>query len=75
MIEQANPSTLAGFFGDAVGLIKDRLSDATLTNLIEHYSQQKLNLSNVTDDKLGNAYEYLIKKFANDSGHTVQSLY
>jgi len=74
-IEQANPETLHGIFGDASWTNKDRLSDAMLTNLIEHYSQQQLNLSNVPDDKLGNAYEYLIKEFADDSGHTAAEFY
>jgi len=74
-IEKANPDTLYGIFGDASWTNKNRLSDETLTNLIEHYSQQKLNLSNVGDDKLGNAYEYLIKEFANDSGHTAAEFY
>jgi type I restriction enzyme M protein len=74
-IEQANPETLHGIFGDASWTNKDRLSDAMLTNLIEHYSQQTLNLSNVPDDKLGNAYEYLIKEFADDSGHTAAEFY
>ena len=74
-IEQANPETLHGIFGDASWTNKDRLSDAMLTNLIEHYSQQILNLSNVPDDKLGNAYEYLIKEFADDSGHTAAEFY
>lgn len=74
-IEQANPDTLHGIFGDASWTNKDRLSDAMLTNLIEHYSQQQLNLSNVPDDKLGNAYEYLIKEFADDSGHTAAEFY
>ena len=27
------------------------------------------------EDELGNAYEYLIKKFADDSGHTAQEFY
>ncbi|MBP7850605.1 MAG: SAM-dependent DNA methyltransferase [Lentimicrobiaceae bacterium] len=74
-IEKANPDTLYGIFGDASWTNKDRLSDATLTNLIEHYSQHKLSLSNVADDKLGNAYEYLIKEFADDSGHTAAEFY
>lgn len=74
-IEQANPDTLYGIFGDASWTNKDRLSDETLTNLIEHYSQHKLSLSNVADDKLGNAYEYLIKEFADDSGHTAAEFY
>lgn len=74
-IEKANPDTLHGIFGDASWTNKDRLSDAMLTNLIEHYSQQQLNLTNVPDDKLGNAYEYLIKEFADDSGHTAAEFY
>jgi type I restriction enzyme M protein len=74
-IEQANPDTLHGIFGDASWTNKDRLSDEMLTNLIEHYSRHKLSLSNVPDDKLGNAYEYLIKEFADDSGHTAAEFY
>lgn len=74
-IEKANPDTLEGIFGDASWTNKDRLSDAMLTNLIEHFSRHKLNLSNVPDDKLGNAYEYLIKEFADDSGHTAAEFY
>lgn len=74
-IEQANPETLFGIFGDASWTNKNRLSDETLINLIEHYSQHKLSLSNIPDDKLGNAYEYLIKEFADDSGHTAAEFY
>jgi type I restriction enzyme M protein len=74
-IEKANPETLDGIFGDASWTNKNRLSDATLINLIEHFSQHKLNLANVPDDKLGNAYEYLIKEFADDSGHTAAEFY
>ncbi|WP_084035561.1 type I restriction-modification system subunit M [Marinomonas ushuaiensis] len=74
-IEKANPDTLDGIFGDASWTNKERLSDAMLTDLIEHYSQHKLNLKNVPDDKLGNAYEYLIKEFADDSGHTAAEFY
>ncbi|WP_202602495.1 type I restriction-modification system subunit M [Vibrio toranzoniae] len=74
-IEKANPDTLEGIFGDASWTNKERLSDAMLTNLIEHYSEQTLNLKNVPDDKLGNAYEYLIKEFADDSGHTAAEFY
>ncbi len=75
IIEQSNPDTLNGIFGDARWTNKERLTDAALTNLIEHFSQQKLNLSNVPDDKLGDAYEYLIKEFADDSGHTAAEFY
>ena len=74
-IEKANPETLYGIFGDASWTNKDRLSDATLINLMEHYSQQKLNIKTVPDDQLGNGYEYLIKQFADDSGHTAAEFY
>ena len=74
-IEQANPATLQGIFGDASWTNKERLSDAMLSDLLEHYSQHTLNLANVPDDKLGNAYEYLIKEFADDSGHTAAEFY
>jgi len=74
-IEKANPDTLYGIFGDASWTNKDRLSDEILTNLIEHYSQHKMNFKNVPDDQLGNAYEYLIKEFADDSGHTAAEFY
>jgi len=74
-IEKANPETLFGIFGDASWTNKDRLSNEILTNLIEHYSQHKLNLATVPDDQLGNAYEYLIKEFADDSGHTAAEFY
>lgn len=74
-IEKANPDTLYGIFGDASWTNKDRLSDETLTNLIEHFSEHNLNTANVPDDQLGNAYEYLIKQFADDSGHTAAEFY
>lgn len=74
-IEKANLDTLYGIFGDASWTNKDRLSDAILINLIEHYSQHKLSLRAVPDDQLGNAYEYLIKEFADDSGHTAAEFY
>lgn len=74
-IEKANSETLSGIFGDASWTNKNRLSDEILINLINHFSQHKLDLSNVPDDQLGNAYEYLIKKFADDSGHTAAEFY
>lgn len=74
-IEKANPGTLYGIFGDASWTNKNRLSDETLIDLVDHYSKHKLSLSNIPDDKLGNAYEYLIKEFADDSGHTAAEFY
>jgi len=74
-IESANPARLEGVFGDAPWTNKERLPDRTLKNLLEHFSQHTLSLANVPEDELGNAYEYLIKQFADDSGHTAQEFY
>jgi type I restriction enzyme M protein len=74
-IERENPAQLDGIFGDAQWTNKDRLSDATLRDLIEHFSTLTLSLSNVPEDELGVAYEFLIKKFADDSGHTAAEFY
>lgn len=74
-IEKANPDTLYGVFGDANWSNKDRLSDATLVDLLEHFSAHVLNTAHVPDDQLGDAYEYLIKQFADDSGHTAAEFY
>lgn len=63
-IEQANPDTLHGIFGDAQWTNKDRLSDALLKDLIEHYSSLSLGNVHCKADILGQSYEYLIKKFA-----------
>ena len=74
-IEAANPDRLDGIFGDAPWTNKERLPDHTLKNLLEHFSRHTLSLANVPEDELGNAYEYLIKQFADDSGHTAQEFY
>ncbi len=74
-IETANPDLLDGIFGDATWTNRERLPDETLKNLIEHFSIQTLSVANVPEDELGNAYEFLIKKFADDSGHTAAEFY
>jgi type I restriction enzyme M protein len=74
-IEKANPKRLAGIFGNASWTDKAQMPDQTLKNLIEHFSQHTLTLAEVPEDELGNGYEYLIKKFADDSGHTAQEFY
>lgn len=63
-IEQANQEFLYGIFGDAQWSNKNKLSDALLVNLIEHFSHYTLRNENVNPDMLGQAYEYLIKHFA-----------
>lgn len=74
-IETANPDTLTGVFGDGEWTNKDLLPDATLTDLVEHFSKKTLSLANLPEDELGNGYEYLIQRFADDSGHTAQEFY
>ena len=74
-IEAANPERLSGVFGNASWTDKAQMPDSILKNLIENFSQHTLNLSAVPEDELGNGYEYLIKQFADDSGHTAQEFY
>lgn len=74
-IEKENPDTLPGVFGDGDWGNKNLLSDSTLSDLIEHFSTKTLSIANLPEDELGNGYEYLIKKFADDSGHTAQEFY
>lgn len=63
-IEKANPDHLFGIFGDAQWTNKEKLPDSLLVELIEHFSEYKLANGTVNLDMLGEAYEYLIKKFA-----------
>ena len=74
-IQKVNAQQLQGIFGDADWTNKERLSDEMLCQLIEHFSSKNLNIKNVPNDELGNAYEFLIKKFADDSGHTAAEFY
>ena len=74
-IEKANFSLLHDVFGDAQWTNKRRMSDEKMLDLIEHFSQMDLSVSNVPHDIMGEGYEYLIKKFADDSGHTAAEFY
>jgi len=74
-IEEANRYQFEGIFGDTSWTNKNILSDATLRELVEHFSSETLTLARVPQDELGQGYEYLIKKFADDSGHTAAEFY
>jgi type I restriction enzyme M protein len=74
-IENANFELLHDVFGDAQWTNKKRLSDEKLNDLIEHFSSMDLSVKNVPHDIMGEGYEYLIKKFADDSGHTAAEFY
>ena len=66
---------MQGVFGNAAWTNKKRLSDELLKDLIEHFSSKTLSIANCPEDELGQGYEYLIKQFADDSGHTAQEFY
>ena len=66
-IERAIPR-LSGLFQDVDFAHRERFPDATLERLVRHFEKVRLRHSDVPPDMLGDAYEYLIKKFANDAG-------
>lgn len=70
MIEQANPETLYGVlsaFSTANFTDKSIISDERFRNLIEHLSQKRLGNKDYSADLMGDAYEILLKKFADES--------
>ena len=74
-IENKNFEQLHDIFGDAQWTNKRRMSDEKMLDLIEHFSKMDLSLKSVPHDIMGEGYEYLIKKFADDSGHTAAEFY
>lgn len=67
-VQQANPDTLAGIFGDVAWGNKDKLPETSLSNLIDAFGSLNLAPTEVGHDVLGAAYEYLLKQFADESG-------
>ena len=63
-IERANPDTLSRVFGAADWNNRAILGDAILKDLVEGLSAVPLGNRAVASDVLGDAYEYLIGKFA-----------
>lgn len=74
-IMTANPQTLMGIFGDAAWTNKERLPDALLKDLIEHFSRLQLRNQDVDSDIMGQAYEYLIKRFADAANKKAGEFY
>ena len=77
-IEHANPDTLAGLFSsfdDANWTDKTKLDDERLKDLIEHMSALPVGNRNYSADIMGDAYEYLIKKFADMSKKNAGEFY
>ena len=63
-IERANPDTLYRVFGAADWGNREMLTDEILKDLVEGLSEVSLGNTAVGSDILGDAYEYLIGKFA-----------
>lgn len=84
-IEQANPAKemdgrkiggLEGIFGPKDGWTnKAKMPDNIITSLIEDFSKYTLSLKACPADEMGQAYEYLVGKFADDAGNTAQEFY
>ncbi|MBE0618854.1 MAG: N-6 DNA methylase, partial [Proteobacteria bacterium] len=74
-IEAANQKHLYGVFGDAQWTNKDRLPDPLLKDLIEHFSALHLGNSRAASDVVGDAYEYLIKQFADATNKKAGEFY
>ena len=84
-IEQANPAAeadgrrvggLEGIFGPKDGWTnKAKMPDHIITSLIEDFSKHNLSLASCPADEMGQAYEYLVGKFADDAGNTAQEFY
>lgn len=84
-IEQANPGKemdgriiggLEGIFGPKDGWTnKAKMPDHIITSLIEDFSRYDLSLTLCPADEMGQAYEYLVGKFADDAGNTAQEFY
>lgn len=84
-IEQANPGVqadgrviggLEGIFGPKdIWTNKAKMPDHIITSLIEDFSKHTLSLATCPADEMGQAYEYLVGKFADDAGNTAQEFY
>ena len=84
-IEQANPALeadgrrvggLEGIFGPKDGWKhKAKMPDQIITSLIEDFSKLNLSLKSCPADEMGQGYEYLVGKFADDAGNTAQEFY
>jgi type I restriction enzyme M protein len=77
-IELANPMTLYGVlsvFSTANWSNKNVFSDEKLRDLIEHMSKRRLGNNDYAADLMGDAYEMLLKKFADLSKSQIFPMY
>ena len=77
-IERANTDTLSGLFSsfdDSNWTDKTNFSDDRLKRLVEHMHSLKVGNLNYSADVMGDAYEFLIKKFADLSKKNAGEFY
>lgn len=73
-IEASNPN-LTGIFGDAQWTNKERFTDEILKDIIEHFSKYTLGKNVTNEDLIGQAYEWVIKKFADMENKSAGEFY
>ena len=67
---------LEGIFGPKDGWTnKSKMPDSIITSLIEDFSRYNISIESCPADEMGQAYEYLVGKFADDAGNTAQEFY
>lgn len=77
-IERSNPDALSGVFSsfdDANWTDKTKLTDERLKNLVEYLSGKNFGNKSYDADVMGDAYEYLLKKFADLSKKNAGEFY
>ena len=67
-VTTANAPRLNGILDKIDFNDKDKLTDAAMSDLVNHFNVHKLGNEQITGDMLGDAYEYLIAQFADDAG-------
>lgn len=66
-IEEANPNRLVQIFGNAPWADHNKMPPERLEKLVSHFSQRDLSPSRISNDLLGGGYEYLLKRFSDES--------
>jgi type I restriction enzyme M protein len=74
-VEKSNADRLDGIFGDTPWTNRDRVPPNVLRALLDHFSARFLGDAHADSDLLGQAYEYLIKKFADLSNKKAGEFY
>lgn len=74
-VEAANPTRLAQIFGNTSWADRDKIPEERLIRLIDHFGQHDLGPSKMSDDSMGGGYEYLLKRFSDDSGTSAGQFY